>query len=1283
MVELISSTAVARLTGARRAAKSARDESRPPQRTVLVRSLATLTPAGPAIALSVGRLPAGRRFFLPRRFILPPQKVMSTPLPPLRVISLALCLVALCLLYSLLGAQAGATILPPGFAETRLPYNLSFPTCLTVAPDGRLFVCEQSGNIRIFKDDVLLPAPFVSLDVDHTGERGIIGICLDPNFTSNHWVYVCYTVPTPTMHNRLSRFTANGDVVAPGSEVVLLELDDLVSNQHNSGGIRFGKDGKIYLASGDNYDAPNAQLLSNLKGKILRLNPDGTIPSDNPFLSATTGKNRAIWALGLRNPYTLDIQPGSGRIFINEVGFQLWEEINEGAAGANFGWPNTEGPTTNPLYRAPFFAYGHGAGESLGCAITGGAFYHPAQPQFPAEYLGKYFFIDFCNQWIRVLDPVSKNVTPFATGITAQNTVYVVFSPDGALYYLTVADPWGVGAVFKIRFTGNLAPQIGNQPVSLLVSVGEPAAFAVTAYGSQPITYQWRRNAAPIAGATTPTYSLPTTDLLDHGAIFDCVIVNSYGSTTSLAATLSVTTNRPPLPAIALPLDGSFYNAGDTISFAGAATDLEDGVLPPSAFRWQVLFHHDDHIHPFLESIPGVASGSFAIPTDGEVATDVSYRLFLDVTDSAGLTTSTFADVHPRLSQLNLTTNPPTLQVTLDGIPLATPLANASVVNMTRTLGVVSPQTLNGLTYEFDSWSDGGAASHKISTPAAVTTYTANFSVKPLGTLTASPNPIYVSDGSGLGSTTIAWDSSGTVGVEVHVGSPSGPLFAASGAGPVSAVTGKWVSNGMLFFLQNVTGGRPLTSAHTLASVTVGITNAIGSISANPNPALAADGSGLAATTLSWSSTGTSVVEVHVNAPNGPLFGSTGPGPASGTTDKWVVNGMVFYLQNVSNGKPLTSSNTLATVTVAVKNNLLPQALSQSASATEDQSVAITLAASDPDGASLTYSIVSAPAHGTLSGIAPNLTYTPAQDYFGADSFTFKANDGLADSNVATVAISVTGVNDAPVAVNGSVTTLEDQPQNITLGASDVDGPSLTYSIVTAPAHGALTGAGPNLTYTPAQNYNGADSFAFKANDGLTDSNLATVSISVTAVNDAPVAANRSVTTLEDQPQSITLSATDVDGASLTYAIVARPTHGVLNGTGANLTYTPAANYNGPDSFTFRANDGLIDSNLATVSIGVTPVNDAPVATKDSAVTRRNTAVAISVLANDSDVDGDALTVASFTAPSKGRVTVGTSAKTVTYTPSNGFIGIDTFTYTASDGHGGTATATVTVTVNK
>jgi hypothetical protein len=190
-------------------------------------------------------------------------------------------------------------------------------------------------------------------------------------------------------------------------------------------------------------------------GKILRINSNGTIPTDNPFFNQTTGNNRSIWALGLRNPFTFAFQPGTGRMFINDVGQSAWEEINDGIAGSNYGWSLTEGPTTNPNFRSPLFAYNHGFSPTTGCAIAGGAFYNPTTVQFPASFVGKYFFADLCSGWIRVFNPATGTAEPFASGIS--QPVDLKVDADGSLYYLSI----GSSSVFRVRFN---SPQ-GSKPI--------------------------------------------------------------------------------------------------------------------------------------------------------------------------------------------------------------------------------------------------------------------------------------------------------------------------------------------------------------------------------------------------------------------------------------------------------------------------------------------------------------------------------------------------------------------------------------------------------------------------------------------------------------------------------------------------------------------------------------------------------------------------------------------------------------------------------------------------
>lgn len=618
-----------------------------------------------------------------------------------------------------------AATLPAGFSETRIATGIASPTAMAVAPDGRIFVAQQTGALRVVRDGVLLGPPFVTLSTNTLGERGLLGVALDPNFATTPYVYLYYTSPTaPPRVNRVVRYTAsagNPDVAAAGSALQLIELSALSTAYiHNGGALAFGTDGKLYIATGDNSDSANAQSLNVTHGKLLRINRDGSIPEDNPFLGQTTGVNQAIWARGLRNPYTFAIDAATGRIHVNDVGQDAWEEVNRGAAGANFGWPQTEGFTPGGIagVRYPIYAY---ANTGTNCAIVGASFYRPGVSQFPTEYVGRYFLGDYCTGFIRMLSPPAYSAaTGFATGIAG--LVDIETAPDGSLYYLGRGNG---GELYRVQYTANSAPSISEQPVSVSVSAGQPATFMVSASGVQPLQYQWLRNGSPISGATQSSYTIQSTTAADNGTSISVTVTNAYGSVSSNAATLTVLSNGVPDATIVSPASGALYRGGQTFAFSGSASDPEDGALPASAFTWRVDFHHDDHTHPHMPETSGVAGGSFTIPDRGETSANVFYRLILSVRDSEGLTDTTFVDIRPRTSVVTLTSNIPNAQLTLEGVPVTAPHTFTGVEGIVRTIGAVSPQVTGGVTYRFGSWSDGGAQSHEIVTPTDDTTYTA------------------------------------------------------------------------------------------------------------------------------------------------------------------------------------------------------------------------------------------------------------------------------------------------------------------------------------------------------------------------------------------------------------------------------------------------------------------------------------------------------------------------------------------------------------------------------
>jgi len=276
---------------------------------------------------------------------------------------------------------------------------------------------------------------------------------------------------------------------------------------------------------------------------------------------------------------------------------------------------------------------------------------------------------------------------------------------------------------------------------------------------------------------------------------------------------------------------------------------------------------------------------------------------------------------------------------------------------------------------------------------------------------------------------------------------------------------------------------------------------------------------------------------------------------------------------------------------------------------TIDEDTPVSFSATDADGDTLSYTITQQPSHGTIDGN----TYTPDANYHGTDRFTFKAYDGHAYSKEATVTIIINPVNDAPVAHDQNLTTDEDTASTFTLSGSDVDGDDLNYTITQQPSHGTIDGN----TYTPDANYNGTDSFTFKASDGTLDSAEATVTITINPVNDAPIAHDQNLTTDEDTASTFTLSGSDVDGDDLNYTITQQPSHGAIDGN----TYTPDANYYGNDRFKFKACDGHTCSKEATVTITINPVNDAPTATAQSVELDEDNTTSITL--SGEDVDGD------------------------------------------------------------
>ena len=627
------------------------------------------------------------------------------------------------------------------FQNEVLATGFELPTTLEFLPDGRLLVAELAGRVRVLSPPYTQASatPFLQLtNIGSAGvQQGIYDIELDPDFTTNHFFYVFYTLGSPN-RDRLSRFTANAGLTGTvaGSEVVLYQDPQDANAEHHGGAIVFGNDGKLYFTTGEHFNAGDAQLLTNPRGKIHRINKDGTIPTDNPFYDGTGPRVDSIWAYGLRNPFRAFYDAPTGRLYVGDVGGNdnstAKEEVNVGVAGANYGWPNSEGPCSGQC-TSPLYWYPHNGRDA---AITGGFVYHGTQ--FPAGYQGNYFFADYTQNWIkRLILDAAGNVTGVANFEPADGSndgpygdiVDLTEGPDGALYYLDlgysdVGGTFGVSKLRQIRFITSNQPPVavaGANPTSGIapLTVNYSSAGSMDPEGV-PLRYSW-----DFGDGTSSTAANPAHQYTQPGR-YTARLTVSDGVNSTISTPITISVGNVPTPTILSPADGTLFVAGDVIAFSGNATDTEDGTLPASAFTWQVDFLHEGHVHPGVP-ITGVKSGSFTIPTSGhDFSGDTRYRFRLTVVDSSGLSSSTEVIVRPRKVNLSFATAPPGLTLYLDGIAKTTPFVYDTLVGFHHTVEARN-QSVGGTTYTFASWSDGGAQQHELVVPAADQSYSATF----------------------------------------------------------------------------------------------------------------------------------------------------------------------------------------------------------------------------------------------------------------------------------------------------------------------------------------------------------------------------------------------------------------------------------------------------------------------------------------------------------------------------------------------------------------------------
>ncbi len=604
-----------------------------------------------------------------------------------------------------------AFALPANFVDTEVAAGLTLPTDFVFAPDGRVFISEKNGKIAVFKEGQLLESPALTMAVSSGGDRGLLSITLDPDFSANGFIYLLYT--SSGNHQRISRFKISGDIIDPLSELVLLENPRSWSGFLNAGTVRFGPDGKLYASFGSDGLGAVAQDLASLEGKFIRLNKDGSIPADNPFAS-TPGAQKSIYSYGFRNPWKFNFDQ-QGKALIGDVGEDHFEKIVRAEAGANFGWPNSEGdcrPNCGGV-APPLYVYPH---TTNGAAVVGGAVY--VGTQFPTSFQNNYFFGDYVGGYLKNISFNESGgvaaVNDFATDLGA--LAGINNGPDGCLYYLTIFP----GVLKKICFG---ISSVAVTAASDKNSGNLPLVVQFSATGTGPdLSYLWDFGDGETSTAQNPSHTYTAQGVYQAKVIAG----NSIGS-----ASVNITIwagYLPPTVTIDSPAAGTTWNGGNSISYQASASDPQDGTLRPANFFWKIIFHHNTHIHP-PEEVVGAAGGTFSISDHSHTAaTDIFYEFQVIATNSVGLSATASRFIYPNLINFRLDTNPAGLGLLLDDQPIITSYQALAIPGFLRKISAPSPQFFSGTSYGFDFWSNGGTQTQTITMPAVDITLTANFS---------------------------------------------------------------------------------------------------------------------------------------------------------------------------------------------------------------------------------------------------------------------------------------------------------------------------------------------------------------------------------------------------------------------------------------------------------------------------------------------------------------------------------------------------------------------------
>ncbi|MCD0447546.1 PQQ-dependent sugar dehydrogenase [Glycomyces sp. A-F 0318] len=624
-------------------------------------------------------------------------------------------------------SRAAEAAPPAEFEKLLVVDGLEEPTSFRFTPDGDILVGEKNGAIQLVEDGSLHEHPLIELATAGSDERGLLGLELDPGFASNGYVYVGYTAADDL--DRLSRFTMSGHEIDPASELVLIRSQQEANVFHHSGSVGFGADGKLYWTLGMNTNNQNPPNLGNVHGKMHRINPDGSIPEDNPFVD-TPGAEPSVWAYGLRNSFRWDVIPGgpnAGRILAGDVGGSEFEELNLIERGANYGWPHVEGVCGDCPYAQPVWTYPHTEPPASAGSISAVEVYEGGL--LGEAYEHAVFVADYTLGFVKylVMDEAFETVVSVHDFDTEAGTpVELQTGPDGALYQLNIYP----GELYRI------APSGGNRTPEAAAAAtpdsgAAPLEVAFSSAGSHDpdgddLTYAWDFGDGAVSTEPDPVHTYA------EEGVYQAVLTVSDGGKSAEAAVEVQAGNFRPEAVIATPSTGLRYDAGDLVAFAGSGSDPEDGPLGPEAMTWTVQFHHADHVHPFFGPETGAAAGEVAIPTAPHGADNTFYRISLTVADAGGLTDTAFVDVHPNTVEVTMGADLPGLAFTLDGRPHTGTAVKRMVVGTEYVLDAASPQYAGGERYAFDSWSTGAERHHVFTVPDEDAAVTAHFTELPL-----------------------------------------------------------------------------------------------------------------------------------------------------------------------------------------------------------------------------------------------------------------------------------------------------------------------------------------------------------------------------------------------------------------------------------------------------------------------------------------------------------------------------------------------------------------------